>query len=300
MDVYKELKMRKSKEYTNTKFTVETIKRAIELFDKNVKDRILEKLKDQKKSHSIFPGNELSIDKLFASNLSVSESIALGGTKWTFDSEDEFFAEYRNYEMDNNNLFEYTRYGFGLSISIRGSYGFNTTVEISVFGFPNNRSRIEKIFDIFEADAPSAKLPITPSKKPKIFIGHGRSKVWRDLKDHLQDKHGHEVVAYEVGARAGHTIRDILEDMLTNSSFAVLVMTGEDETAEGKYRARQNVIHETGLFQGKLGFNRAIVLLEEGTEVFSNIQGIEQIRFSKGNIKETYGDILATIKREFY
>ena len=76
-------------------------------------------------------------------------------------------------------------------------------------------------------------------------------------------------------------------------------MTGEDETANGKPRARQNVIHETGLFQGRLGFNRAIMLLEEGVEEFSNIQGIEQIRFNRGNIKETFGDILATLRREF-
>jgi predicted nucleotide-binding protein len=60
------------------------------------------------------------------------------------------------------------------------------------------------------------------------------------------------------------------------------------------------VVHEIGLFQGRLGFNRAIVLLEDGVEEFSNIHGIEQIRFSKGNIRETYGEILATIKREFY
>jgi len=88
--------------------------------------------------------------------------------------------------------------------------------------------------------------------------------------------------------------------MLSKSSFALLVMTAEDETKDGQFRARQNVIHEIGLFQGKLGFNRAAILLEEGTEEFSNIHGIEQIRFSKGNIKETYGEVLATIKREFY
>ena len=29
-------------------------------------------------------------------------------------------------------------------------------------------------------------------------------------------------------------------------------------------KARMNVIHEVGLFQGRLGFERAIVLLEEG------------------------------------
>ena len=123
--------------------------------------------------------------------------------------------------------------------------------------------------------------------------------MWRDLKDHLQDKHGYSIEAYEVGARAGHTIRDMLEQMLSSSSFAILVLTAEDETSNGKFLARQNVIHETGLFQGRLGFNRAIVLLEKGTEEFSNIHGIEQIRFSKNNIKETYGEVLATLKREF-
>jgi hypothetical protein len=42
-----------------------------------------------------------------------------------------------------------------------------------------------------------------------------------------------------------------------------------------------------------------IVLLEEGAKKFSNIAGIHQIRFSKGNIRETFGDVLATLRREF-
>ena len=34
----------------------------------------------------------------------------------------------------------------------------------------------------------------------------------------------------------------------------------------------------------RLGFNRAIVLLEDGCEEFSNITGLGQIRFPKGDI----------------
>jgi hypothetical protein len=41
-------------------------------------------------------------------------------------------------------------------------------------------------------------------------------------------------------------------------------------------------------------------MLEEGAEEFSNVQGIQEIRFSKGNLKETFGEVLATLKREFY
>ncbi len=87
--------------------------------------------------------------------------------------------------------------------------------------------------------------------------------------------------------------------MLEKSSIAFLVMTAEDEDSAGKMHARENVIHELGLFQGRLGFPRAIALIEESTNEFSNIHGIQQIRFSKGNIKESFGDVVATIKREF-
>ena len=132
-----------------------------------------------------------------------------------------------------------------------------------------------------------------------IFIGHGRNLQWRDLKDHLHEKHGFDVEAYEVGARGGLTIKEVLKEMLSQSSLALLVMTAEDEDAEGKYHARENVIHELGLFQGRLGFRKAVILLEKGTEEFSNIEGLQQIRFSKGAILETYGEVLATIKREF-
>lgn len=163
-----------------------------------------------------------------------------------------------------------------------------------------NREAIERLLatfdDLASVGIESFKLK---NEEKSVFIGHGRSDLWRDLKDHLRDQHSVEVVAYETGARAGHTIRDILEEMVSKSSIAFLIHTAEDELVDQSVQARANVIHETGLFQGKLGFSRAIVVLEEGANEFSNISGIQQIRFSKGRIRETFGDILATIRREF-
>ena len=54
--------------------------------------------------------------------------------------------------------------------------------------------------------------------------------------------------------------------MLDGAAIAFLVLTAEDERADGKLQARMNVVHEVGLFQGRLGFSRAIVMLEEGSE----------------------------------
>ena len=75
-------------------------------------------------------------------------------------------------------------------------------------------------------------------------------------------------------------------------------MTAEDEQADGNHHARMNVIHEAGLFQGRLGFARAIILLEEGCQEFSNIQGLGQIRFPKGNIKAAFEEVRQVLERE--
>ena len=75
-------------------------------------------------------------------------------------------------------------------------------------------------------------------------------------------------------------------------------MTAEDEQPDGKLNARLNVVHEVGLFQGRLQFSRAIVLLEEGCEEFSNIHGLGQLRFPKGNISAKFEEIRAVLERE--
>ena len=80
--------------------------------------------------------------------------------------------------------------------------------------------------------------------------------------------------------------------MLEESCMAFLIMTGEDEQADGSLHARDNVIHEVGLFQGRLGFKRAIILLEKGCQEFSNIHGLGQIRFPEGEIEAAFGGCL--------
>jgi predicted nucleotide-binding protein len=86
--------------------------------------------------------------------------------------------------------------------------------------------------------------------------------------------------------------------MLEAAAIAFLVMTAEDEMAGGAVQARMNVVHEAGLFQGRLGFTKAIVLLEEGCEEFSNIEGLGQIRFPKGNISAAFEEVRRVLERE--
>jgi hypothetical protein len=132
----------------------------------------------------------------------------------------------------------------------------------------------------------------------KIVIGHGQSPVWRDLKDFLVDRLKLNPDEYNRQSAAGLSTKERLETMLDEAVFAFLVMTAEDELADGTKIARANVVHEAGLFQGRLGFERAIILLEEGCEEFSNIVGLTQIRFPKGNVKAEFEEIRRVLERE--
>lgn len=83
--------------------------------------------------------------------------------------------------------------------------------------------------------------------------------------------------------------------------MSLLVLTSEDLAGDEKHigRARQNVIHELGLCQGRFGINRTLPLVEHGVEIPSNLSGIDYIPFTAGNIRETFGAVLAAIRREF-
>ena len=151
-----------------------------------------------------------------------------------------------------------------------------------------------------ESDARVA-APVEEAPEPlRGFMGHGRSQQWRVLRDSLADQHGYRgIEVFESGSRAGHGIRDILEGAASRAEFAILVLTGEDLTDDGQLRARQNVIHEAGLFQGRLGYVRAFLVVEEGLEMMSNLDGVQQIRFPAGQIGAAVGEVLAALRREF-
>lgn len=131
-----------------------------------------------------------------------------------------------------------------------------------------------------------------------IFIGHGRSHVWKDLKEFITNRLGLHHEEFNRKPTAGMSTKERLLEMLDRCPFAFIVMTGEDEQKDETMHARANVIHEAGLFQGRYGFERAIILLEDECEEFSNVNGIGQIRFPKGDIEAKSEEIRRVLERE--
>jgi predicted nucleotide-binding protein len=225
-------------------------------------------------------------------------------TTWTFDSVDgvdECFSMYKGRDCTDACLvFSSKDSSTRRSLLVNFSLEYGTSISVQM----GKRSEVERIFHIFEGNLETSLIPKgdldgARNAALKIFVGHGRSDAWRDLKDHLSDKHAYNVTAFETAPRGGRHVADILEDLEEDASFAIMVMTGENKSDAGTLHARENVIHETGLFQGVLGLQKVLVLLEDGCEEFSNRAGVQYIPFKKGNIKESFGEVLATIKREF-
>ena len=132
----------------------------------------------------------------------------------------------------------------------------------------------------------------------KVFIGHGRSHVWRELKDFLSETLNLDWDEFNREEPAGYSTFERLSEMLKGATFAFLIMTAEDEHSDSTIHARENVVHEIGLFQGQLGSKKAIILLEDGCQEFSNIYGLTQIRFPKDDISARFENIRRVLKRE--
>ena len=130
----------------------------------------------------------------------------------------------------------------------------------------------------------------SPTVANRVFIAYGRGEDWLSLKD-LVERWGLEVEHFNREAVAGVLVAERWRQMLDRSRFAFAVMTPGDELADGRRQARQNVVHEIGLCHARIGLRSTAILLAEGTETFSNVDGVNYISFTSGNLQASAGRI---------
>lgn len=126
--------------------------------------------------------------------------------------------------------------------------------------------------------------------RENVFLIHGRDEAkWRELKDILKSEFRlNPIVLLEQPDAGCKTVIEKFERYAQTCSYAIAVFTPDDEVTAGGdtyLQARPNVIYELGWFCGRLGRSGAMLLLKEGTSLFSDFGGIIQKRFSQ-NISE--------------
>jgi hypothetical protein len=170
-----------------------------------------------------------------------------------------------------------------------------------VFSFRDDWGNVEltvRSSDLAEVRRVMAPLEQTAMETTfRVFIGHGPNPQWLALANHLREGHGYPVITYESLAEYGQPASQVLDLAARSASVALLVHTSELETVDGYRLAAPNVIHETGFFSAHLGADRALVLREISCRPFANIAGQTELRFSDGNIREVFGDVVAALRR---
>lgn len=125
--------------------------------------------------------------------------------------------------------------------------------------------------------------------RPKrVFISHGRSAEWYKVQSHMEKDINFGTLELTQEANFGRTVLQKLNDESNRCGYAVIVMTGDD-IIEDEIRARENVLHEIGFFQGKYGLQNVVLLHEEGVNIPSNIHGLVYIPFPKNTVEATFG-----------
>lgn len=284
--------MSKSQNFPGTKFPASVVREAVSKVEQRARDLAVDAVA------RLFP-DEPRIDPPQEPIRWSTMSVRRGQSEWGFNSLADFMSEFgSDLEKDGANLAGWSsNVGVDVQFSLLESpSGTRVTVGAT------SRPLVQELIQPFEewADRHPQIAPKAPPIRPRLFIGHGgASSDWLVLQHALQNQHHYDVEAFETGARTGHTVRDVLEGALARASMALIIHSAADQASDDTSRARQNVVHEAGLFQGRLGFSRALILVEDGVQLYSNLDGIQHIKYTAGQIGATVGEILAVIRREF-
>ena len=151
------------------------------------------------------------------------------------------------------------------------------------------RSKLERLVrdieQIFEIRANSELEQPKQKALRRVFISHGRSNDWRRVQPFIEKDVKLPTIELVQEPNAGRTIIEKLIDNAERCDSAVIVMTGDDFTQTDETRVRENVMHETGFFQGCYGRTFVILLHEEGVNIPTNLSGVAYVPFPKDNIE---------------
>lgn len=134
--------------------------------------------------------------------------------------------------------------------------------------------------EVLEANIPP-QAQVSTQQTNKVFLVHGRADAPKAEVARFLEKLGLEVTILHERPNRGRSLIAKFEQEAADVSFAVVLMTADDEGGlkgdEARPRARQNVVFELGFFIGRLGADRVCALVQEGVERPSDFEGVAYV-----------------------
>ncbi len=111
-----------------------------------------------------------------------------------------------------------------------------------------------------------------------VYLTCAKGPVGASMEAHLQ-KSGLKVKQCQASPSPGRYRIDDLVEFLDCCTFAILVYDSEHEAGESRQGRRERIAHEIGLFQGRLGFTRVVLLVPEGSRDSLCLDGVQRVIF---------------------
>lgn len=152
---------------------------------------------------------------------------------------------------------------------------------------------------ILEVQVHSEVPTNSPERERRVFISHGTPPDWREVQAFIEKDLSIPTLELAQEPNLGRTVLQKLDEESNRCSYAVVVMTGDDTVEDGTPRARENVMHEIGYFQGKFGLVNVCLLHEKGVNIPSNIHGLAYVSFPRGTVRAAFGDLTRELRTVF-
>ena len=185
--------------------------------------------------------------------------------------------------------FEEVRYSIGIWTGAPGEDArdrriFSEAVDRAAAILEAGVFQLEAMIDDVEPGPPQAVSLDGP-----LFVVHGHDETKREQVVRLLERTtGRDVTVLHEQPNSGATILEKFERHAQSASFAVILLTGDDEgrargsPSELLPRGRQNVILEMGFYWGCLGRTRLAMLVDEDVERPSDLDGLVYIPLDAG------------------
>ena len=159
---------------------------------------------------------------------------------------------------------------------------------------------LDKTSTIFEEKLMTMIDEAVATKRRRVFLSHGHNELLLlRLKNFVATSLKLDSVVLKELPSRGLTVVEKLERASEKCSFAVILLTRDDEQHDGTLRARQNVVHELGFFQGKYGRQNVVLLAERGVELFTNISGILRVEFDPQHFDSCFEELRREMQPAF-
>jgi predicted nucleotide-binding protein len=124
-----------------------------------------------------------------------------------------------------------------------------------------------------------------PGQDRAIFVVHGRNEAMKQTVARYVERLGLDPLILHEQVNRGCTIIEKFERNAAQASFAIVLMSGDDEGGpvnspkQRNLRARQNVVVELGYFTALLGRSNVCVLVSDGVEIPSDYLGVVYTKY---------------------